>query len=133
MTIKVADKLLLDSVIAGLNYKPCKELLVKPLPANMVQKEFTVPVETGEVDEEGFKSYDTEVEVQEVESSLREGIILAVPDQFKDTYMIGQHIVFPMKYAYSFDLFKDALLVKAHDIIGWVLTNDNTNDEANRN
>jgi hypothetical protein len=118
---KIADQAILDSVVAGLPYKMCKELLVKPLPVTMVKREMIVPVETGEHDADtGANEYDTKKEIREVESSLREGIILAVPDVAKNDFKIGEHIIFPMKYAYPFDLFKDSLLVKVHDVLAYV-------------
>lgn len=118
---KIADQVILDSVVAGLPYKMCKELLVKPLPVTMVKREMIVPVETGEHDADtGANEYDTKKEIREVESSLREGIILAVPDVAKNDFKIGEHIIFPMKYAYPFDLFKDSLLVKVHDVLAYV-------------
>ena len=123
---KIADQVILDSVVAGLPYKMCKELLVKPLPVTMVKREMIVPVETGEHDADtGANEYDTKKEIREVESSLREGIILAVPDVAKNDFKIGEHIIFPMKYAYPFDLFKDSLLVKVHDVLAYVQVVDN--------
>lgn len=123
---KVADQAILDSVVAGLPYKMCKELLVKPLPVTMVKREMIVPVETGERDDDtGANEYDTKKEIREVESSLREGIILAVPDIAKGEFKVGEHIIFPMKYAYPFDLFKDSLLVKVHDVLAYVQVIEN--------
>lgn len=111
------DKVL-ETVINGIKWNVLKDVLVKPLPAIMVTKEFTEQIPNGKVDEEGFNEYDTKTEVKEVESDWATGIVLQVPSNLTDTqYKVGDTIVYNKKFAMYFDLVKDTQLVKPYDIV----------------
>lgn len=111
------DKVL-ETVINGIKWNVLKDVLVKPLPAIMVTKEFTEQIPNGKVDEEGFNEYDTKTEVKEVESDWVTGIVLQVPSNLTDTqYKVGDTIVYNKKFAMYFDLVKDTQLVKPYDIV----------------
>ena len=63
------DKVL-ETVINGINYTFEKDMLVKPLPAIMIEKEFTEQIPTGKTDKEGFNEYTTKTHTKKVESDF---------------------------------------------------------------
>jgi hypothetical protein len=111
------DKVL-ETVVNNMEYIPLKDVLVKPLEPIMLEKEITEAVGTGELDIDGFEKFEAKTEVKEVESEWRLGIVLSIPDAYKDTNInIGDTVVFGKKFAKDFDLFKDSQLVKPYDIV----------------
>lgn len=116
---------LLDSVISTIEYEFVKDILVKPLEAIMIEKEFEEQIPTGEKDEEGFNLYDTKKTTKQIESDFAKGIILALPREYKvvegqQPLEEGNVIVYPKKFAKDFDLFRDSQLVKPYDVIAVV-------------
>ena len=77
------DKVL-ETVVNGIKWEVLKDVLVKPLPAIMVTKEFTEQVPNGKVDEDGFNEYDTKTETKEVESDWSTVIVLQIPSHLTD-------------------------------------------------
>ena len=124
MEIKIDQEKVLDDVINKINFEMIDEFLVKPLETPMIMKHITelVPVEPKEIDEEtGFPKMETKEYDKEVESAFRKGIVLKVPFSYKDGLVeVGDTIVFPYKFSKDFDLFKDSMIVKKHDVIALV-------------
>lgn len=85
----------------------------------MVTKTVTEQIPTGEKDENGYNLYDTKTETKEVESDWSIGIILAGTEAGLAAYSlkIGDKIVYNKKFAVSFDLFKDSVIVKPYDVV----------------
>lgn len=110
------DKVL-ETVVNGINYTFEKDVLVKPLPAIMVEKEYTEQIPTGKTDKEGFNEYTTKTHTKKVESDLAEGIVLCLPNEYNGNAVVGNTVVYTRKFAKDFDLFKDSQLIKAYDII----------------
>lgn len=111
------DKVL-ETVVNGIKWEVLKDVLVKPLPAVMVTKEFTEQVPNGKVDEDGFNEYDTKTETKEVESDWATGIVLQIPSHLTDVkFKVGDTVAYNKKFAMYFDLVKDTQLVKPYDII----------------
>lgn len=108
-------------VADNMEYTPLKDIIVKPLPAIEVEKEFTEQIPTGEKDEEGFNKYETKTHTKKVESDFGLGIVIAIPDsthiQDACDVKIGDTVVYTKKFAKEFDLFKDSELVKPYDIV----------------
>ena len=57
---------ILKTVIDGLVYIPTKDMIVKPLEDEYVEKEIIKPVETGKKDENGYDINDTETVKEKV-------------------------------------------------------------------
>ena len=111
------DKVL-ETVVNGIKWEVLKDVLVKPLPAIMVTKEFTEQVPNGKVDEDGFNEYDTKTETKEVESDLATCILLQIFSFLLDVkFKVGDTVAYNKKFAMYFDLLKDTQLVKPYDII----------------
>lgn len=111
------DKVL-DTVVDGIKYTFTKDILVKPLPAVMIEKEYTEQIPTGKTDKEGFNEYETKTHTKKVESAFGQGIILSLPTEYKgDELKVGDTVVYPTKFAKEFDLFKDSLLIKVYDVV----------------
>jgi len=116
------NKTPLDTVLEKIEYNFTKDLLVKPLPPVKVMKHITemVHTEPKEIDP-ATGLYKTEIKEydKEVDSSFRTGVIIALPTNGSaENLELGQTIVFPYKFSIDFDLFKDSVLVKPHDVIG---------------
>ena len=77
------DKVL-ETVVNGIKWEVLKDVLVKPLPAIMVTKEFTEQVPNGKVDEDGCNEYDTKTETKEVESDWATGIVVQIPSHITE-------------------------------------------------
>ena len=110
------DKVL-ETVVNGINYTFEKDILVKPLPTIMIEKEFTEQIPTGKTDKEGFNEYTTKTHTQKVESDFAEGIVLCLPSNYEGTVKVGDTIVYARKFVKDFDLFKNSQLVKPYDVI----------------
>lgn len=54
------DKELLNTVLSKLEFQFIKDILVKPLPEEYIEKEITKPINTGETDENGYQITDSE-------------------------------------------------------------------------
>jgi hypothetical protein len=118
----MSDETLANIVSEGLKYTPIKDILVKPLDPIKIVKTTNVPVETGEVDEEGEKLMEMQQKDIEVESVFREGVIISLPIgvAFDASFEVGMKIVYNHKFSIPFDLFKDSVLVKPYDVIAKV-------------
>lgn len=111
------DKVL-ETVVNGIKWNMLKDVLVKPLPAITVTKEFTEQIPNGKVDKDGFNEYDTKTETREVKSDWATGIVLQIPSNMTDAqYKVGDTIAYNKKFAMYFDLIKDTQLVKPYDIV----------------
>lgn len=110
------DKVL-ETVINGIQYTFEKDILIKPLPAIMIDKEITEQIPTGKTDKDGFNEYETKTHTKKVESDLAEGIVLSLPVNYEGTVKVGDTIVFAKKFVKDFDLFKNSQLVKPYDVI----------------
>lgn len=116
------DKVL-DTVVNMIKYTFKKDILVKPLETSKVTVEYTEQIPTGEKDEEGFNKYETKTHTKEVDSEFSRGIVIALPtnksvNEANDLdFKLGDIIVYPAKFAKSFDLFKNSQLVKPYDIV----------------
>jgi hypothetical protein len=117
--ITMSDKVL-ETVVNGIDYQFPTNILVKPLEAIKVTKEFTEQIPTGEKDENGYNLYETKTETKEVESDFAKGIVLVMPtDSGTLPFTVGDTIVYPKKFAKDFDLFKDSQLVKPYDVVAF--------------
>lgn len=114
------DKVL-ETVVNGLEYSFEKDILVKPLAAIKVEKEYTEQIPTGEKDEEGFNKYETKTHTKEIESDFAKGIVLSLPTSAECTVKVGDTVVYPRKFAKDFDLFKDSQLIKPYDVVAKVV------------
>lgn len=111
------DKVL-ETVVNSLKYSFEKDILVKPLEPIMVETEYTEQIPTGEQDEEGFNKYETKTHTKKVESDFAKGIVISLPTSIDCNVELGDIIVYPAKFAKTFDLFKNSQLVKPYDIVG---------------
>lgn len=124
-----------QTVSEGIKYEFLDDFLVKPLDPIKVKKEFNTPVTKDVTSDDGMEvsEYDdVATEVKEVDSDYREGIVLKVPSKYQ-TWMndekfpakainIGDKVVYRATNRY-FDLFKDSILLKPHEIIA-IVPND---------
>lgn len=108
----------LESVLAEIPYSFTKDVLIKPLAPIKVQKEVIKHKPNGKRDENGFEEYDVEKTMEEVEATFREGIVLRMPVDLQNRpYNVGDTVVFPIKAAGYFDLYRDSMLVRDYDIV----------------
>lgn len=119
------DKELLKTVTDKLEFKFTKEMLVKPLPDEYVEKEITKPVITGKKDENNYDINDSKTEKEMVLTNFRKGIVLALPEGYewpdKDNHpKVGDTVAYFRKHATDFDLFKDSQLVNPYNIVGFI-------------
>ena len=119
------DKKLLEAVLSKLEYKPCKDIIVKPLEDEFIEKEIVKPVDTGKKDEDGYTVSDTETVKETVATTFRKGIVLALPSnyQWMDEHNhpeVGDIIAYPRKSAIDFDLFKDSQLVNPYNVVAYI-------------
>lgn len=119
MVNDVSDESLLKVVTDGIKYRFKKDILVKPLDPIKVKRIMNIPVKTEEVDEEGQPIMEMKQEEVDVDSTFREGIVLALPTEAHcgDNLLVGSKVVYTNKYAIDFDLFKDSVLVKPYDVV----------------
>lgn len=119
------DDMLLKQVLDKVEYTFTRDILVKPLPEEYIEKEITEPVATGKKDKDGIEQYETKTEVKNVPTTFRKGIVLAIPTgyewQDKDNHPeVGDLIAYPGKIAASFDLFKDSQLVNPYNVVAFI-------------
>lgn len=118
VTVDQNRKEIVASIQDGIFLVPDSDVLIKPLPPIMVKvKEYVLDEEKnkglGEEDEKHTK----EVEVER-ECIFRTGVIIRVNDAASAKYSNGMTIVYRTRQAVEFPLIKDAVLLKAYDIIG---------------
>lgn len=121
------DKNLLDSVLSKLEFQFCKDILVKPLPEEYVEKEITKPINTGEVDENGYQITDNETVVEKVPTTFKKGIVLSIPAGYEwsnpDHHPeVGDIVAYSRKSTIDFDLFKDSQLVNPYNVVAFIKT-----------
>lgn len=122
------DKKLLDTVVNGIEYQFTRDILVKPLADEYIEKEITKPVMTGEKDVDGYEITESETKVEKVLTTFAKGIVLSIPSgyewQDKDNHPeVGDIIAYPRKSAIDFDLFKDSKLVNPYNVVGFIKKN----------
>lgn len=122
--IEVVDQVALaQSVSDHIKYEMKKDLLVKPLAPITVNREVTVPkvketTNDKELELTDIQEYDeVETKVIEVESMFREGIVLKVPAGYKDSYTVGQTVVYSVRSSAPYDLVKDSVLVQPFNVV----------------
>ena len=103
--IKVTDQTkIAEDVSNHIKYDTLTKFLVKPLPLKKVKKEFIVPIP---VDKKPKKD--------------KEGVVLKVPHQYKDTDIkVGDTIAYHNRAAQYFDLCKDTQIVNIYDVVAVV-------------
>ena len=117
---EATDASIAQSINDGLKYSFLKDLLVKPLPVQMIEKVVTTQIPTGETDEAGFNLYETKEEIKSEEADYREGIVISLPSTLDPSTLgfgIGDTVVFHKRYPAYFDLFKDSMIIKPYDVI----------------
>ena len=117
---EATDASIAQSVNDGLKYSFLKDLLVKPLPVQMIDKVVTTQIPTGETDEAGFNLYETQEEIKSEEADYREGIVISLPSTLDPSTLgfgIGDTVVFHKRYPAYFDLFRDSMIIKPYDVI----------------
>ena len=117
---EATDASIAQSINDGLKYSFLKDLLVKPLPVQMIDKVVTTQIPTGETDEAGFNLYETQEEIKSEEADYREGIVISLPSTLDPSTLgfgIGDTVVFHKRYPAYFDLFKDSMIIKPYDVI----------------
>ena len=118
----MSNENLANIVNEGLKYDMVKDILIKPLEPIKLKRMINTPVESEDLDEEGKPLMTMELKETEVDSSLREGIILSLPTgaAYDQTLKVGMTVVYPHKFSIDFDLFRDSVLVKPYDIVAKV-------------
>ena len=120
----VDNKVLANAVNEKLEYSFAKHFLVKQLDAKKVLKTLTKPEPTGEKDDDGDDIMEMVSREVEVDSYYREGVILDIPESYKQmpektfNLEIGDVIVYSERSAVPFDLFKDSVAIELYNIIG---------------
>lgn len=118
------DKVL-ETVINKLDFIPTKDMIIKPLEDEYVEKEITKLVQTGNKDENGYEITDNETTIEKVLTTFKKGIVLALPKgyQWQDENNhpeVGDIVAFPRKAATDFDLFKNSQLVNPYNIVAYI-------------
>lgn len=119
------DKELLNTVLSKLEFQFIKDILVKPLPDEYVEKEITKPVNTGETDENGYQITDAETVTEKVPTVFKKGIVLAIPSNYQwadpnNHPEIGDIVAYSRKSTIDFDLFKDSQLVNPYNVVAFI-------------
>lgn len=119
------DKALLDTVLSKLEFQFCKDMLVKPMPDEYVEKEIVKPINTGETDENGYQITDSETVTEKVPTVFKQGIVLAIPAGYQwpdenNHPEVGDIVAYPRKSSIDFDLFKDSQLVNPYNVVGFI-------------
>lgn len=119
------DNILLKGVVDKIEYTFTRDILVKPLPEEYIEKEISEPVPTGKKDKDGIDQYETKTEVKKVPTFFKKGIVLAVPAgyewQDKDNHPeVGDLVAYPSKGTVAFDLFKDSQLVNPYNVVAFI-------------
>ncbi len=120
------DKVSNHQIMKGIDvpFEPIdSQVLIKPLPEIMIEKEFT------EYDEDANKDRDTSMdgeeaamktEIREVPTDMQKGIVLAIDKGGLNPlpFVPGDTIVYQRGGGVYFDLFKDSKLLKSFEIKG---------------
>lgn len=127
----IDQTVLAEDVSSKIKYEFLDFFLVKPLDPIKVKKEFSKPISTGTPvkDANGIEAQDfddVEVEVKEVDSDYRRGIILKLPIYYTNSdaiksyerMNIGDIVIFKDTSGLRFDLLKDSRLLRQYDILG---------------
>lgn len=119
------DKQILDTVLEKLDYNFIKDMLVKPLPDEYIEKEITKPVDTGKKDENGYSITDSKVEKEKVLTTFKKGIALYIPDSYQwvdenNKPKVGDTVVYARKSSIPFDLFKNSELVNPYNVVAFI-------------
>lgn len=120
------DEKLLQQVVEQIPYEGIKHVLVKPLEPIKVTKD--VPKGTGKFEEiedkDGVKSSVEIFETVEetMDSGWRTGVVLQIPQHLIDCdnpvrFKVGDIVVYPMRTASYFDLFKDSMFINSYDVV----------------
>ena len=64
-SVQVDEKMIIDDIQKALKFEFTRDILIKPLPVEYVEKEITEPVATGKKDKDGVDKYDTKTESYE--------------------------------------------------------------------
>jgi co-chaperonin GroES (HSP10) len=123
-----------QEVIQGMNipFKPIDErILVKPLKPIMLSVTHDVidqdkMDDVKELDDNGVPTLQTKTITEDLESTMRIGVVLAVHEpKWSHTtntaipeYKVGNKIVYSNKSAMPFDLYKDSVLLRKYDVFG---------------
>lgn len=127
----IDQHVLAEDISNKIEYEFLDFFLVKPLDPIKVKKEFLKDSneKTMSKDANGIEAVDyneNDIEVREVDSDFRKGVVLKVPESFyKDknvgeTIKVGDTIVFNERAGKLFDLLKDSRLIRYYDIIATV-------------
>lgn len=128
----IDQSVLAEDVSSKIKYQFLDYFLVKPLDPIKVKKEFSKPIPTGTPvkDANGIEAQDfddVEVEVKEVDSDYRRGIVLKRPMYYDAEVSdnrshlnvnIGDVVIFREIAGLHFDLLKDSRLLRQYDILG---------------
>lgn len=133
----IDQTVLAEDVSQKIKYEFYDYFLVKPLDPIKIKKEFSKPISTGTPveDANGIEAEDfddVEVEVKEVDSDYRRGIVLKRPLYYENVsdesklskINVGDTVIFRETAGLRFDLLKDSRLLRQFDILG-VVRNDN--------
>lgn len=129
---KIIDQTVLaEDVSSQIKYEFLDFFLIKPLDPIKVKKEFSKPISTGTPvkDANGIEAQDfedVEVEVKEVDSDYRRGVVLKIPAYYTNSenvksyerIKIGDIVIFKDTAGMRFDLLKDSRLLRQYDILG---------------
>lgn len=129
---KIIDQTALaEDVSSQIKYEFLDFFLIKPLDPIKVKKEFSKPISTGTPikDANGIEAQDfedVEVEVKEVDSDYRRGVVLKIPAYYTNSenvksyerIKIGDIVIFKDTTGMRFDLLKDSRLLRQYDILG---------------
>jgi co-chaperonin GroES (HSP10) len=129
---KIIDQAALaEDVSSQIKYEFLDFFLIKPLDPIKVKKEFSKPISTGTPvkDANGIEAQDfedVEVEVKEVDSDYRRGVVLKIPAYYTNSenvksyerIKIGDIVIFKDTTGMRFDLLKDSRLLRQYDILG---------------
>lgn len=119
------EDILLKGIVDKIEYTFTRDILVKPLPEEYVEKEITEPIATGKKDKDGIEQYETKTEVKKVPTAFKKGVVLAVPTgyewQDKDNHPeVGDLVAYHGKGITAFDLFKDSQLVNPYNVVAFI-------------
>ena len=118
---------IVNSIKEKIPFTPIDDrILVKPLKAVKVKRQFTVPVDDAgklinDEDIDHTKQYKTKRVTRSVDSNMSKGIVLKVGKTGSVTnipFREGHTIVFPTNAGMPFELFKDTRLLKRYEIMG---------------
>lgn len=123
------EQKLLEMALTGMNYEFIKEMLVKPLAPVILEKQITELVETDELDEEtSTPVMKQETRTEMVEANFKKGVVLAIPSGYiwqdpNNHPEVGDIVVYGIRRAIDFDLFRDSQLINPYDVVAFVKKN----------